>query len=214
VWLEATYTPVFDKAGHVASVIKFAADVTQREQEKQTISNAAQMAVSTSEETAQIALRGCESLEEATSGLEGTLVDVTETNELIQQLHSQSSKIEAIVSTIQSVAEQTNLLALNAAIEAARAGDQGRGFAVVADEVRHLAKRTSESTVEIEGVVKENNQMSAEASKRMADVNHKVTKNSEHIFSVKGIMTEILQGAENVTNSVSSLIASNKNNKL
>ncbi|NWN60740.1 methyl-accepting chemotaxis protein, partial [Pseudomonas allii] len=43
-----------------------------------------------------------------------------------------------------------NLLALNAAIEAARAGDQGRGFAVVADEVRALAKRTSDSTGEIE----------------------------------------------------------------
>ena len=34
--------------------------------------------------------------------------------------------------------------------QAARAGDQGRGFAVVADEVRALAKRTSDSTGEIE----------------------------------------------------------------
>lgn len=85
--------------------------------------------------------------------IEKLTVEVEDTSEVISRLMEETNNIGQVTDTIQSIAEQTNLLALNAAIEAARAGESGRGFAVVADEVRSLAKRTRESTIDIQDLV-------------------------------------------------------------
>ena len=92
-------------------------------------------------------------IEKATSNVNQLSGSLTQSAQAMAVLEQDSHNINTILDTIRGIAEQTNLLALNAAIEAARAGEQGRGFAVVADEVRALAKRTADSTGEIDGLL-------------------------------------------------------------
>lgn len=96
---------------------------------------------------------GQQVVRQSMSRIEQLADSATSASSSIESLSAEIQNIGTVLEVIKSVAEQTNLLALNAAIEAARAGEQGRGFAVVADEVRALARRTQQSTEEIERLV-------------------------------------------------------------
>ena len=74
---------------------------------------------------------------------------------LVNNIASNSEKINKITEVIEGIANKTNLLTLNAAIEAARAGEHGKGFAVVADEVGKLAVNSAQSSQEIALLVKQ-----------------------------------------------------------
>ncbi|RWX55500.1 CHASE3 domain-containing protein [Photobacterium chitinilyticum] len=99
---------------------------------------------------AQMGIQVVQGTIESISNLEG---EINHTSTRLGGLAQEADNIGGILDVIRGIADQTNLLALNAAIEAARAGEQGRGFAVVADEVRGLAKRTQDSTTEIQELI-------------------------------------------------------------
>lgn len=206
IWLEATYNPIVDDQGNVLKVVKFATDITDRIEQAQAVRQAAEVANSTSEETAAIAQQGMASLQAAVDTSARIAAQMADASELIAHLNAQSKNIEEIVATISAIADQTNLLALNAAIEAARAGEQGRGFAVVADEVRQLAARTSKSTAEIAEVVQRNRDLTRKVTDTIGSASMTAEEGNGRIQQVSSIMQEIRQGAENVCHTTSGLL--------
>ncbi|MFJ2539947.1 MULTISPECIES: PAS domain-containing methyl-accepting chemotaxis protein [unclassified Pseudomonas] len=203
VWLEANYNPVYDAAGRLCKVVKFASDVTARVVQHEQDARSASAAYHISVETRKVAEQGTQVIQQAASEMREIAEDIAQSSTLIAQLGERSEQITAIVNTIRAIADQTNLLALNAAIEAARAGEQGRGFAVVADEVRQLAARTSGSTAEISGMITLIQNETRQAIKSMDGTRGRAAQGVELANQAGTVILQIRDGASEAVQAVS-----------
>jgi methyl-accepting chemotaxis protein len=125
--------------------------------------------------------------------------DIDTASGVIDRLANDSDAIGSVLDVIRGIADQTNLLALNAAIEAARAGEQGRGFAVVADEVRTLAKRTQDSTSEIQIMIEKLQHGAKEAVERIAFSKERAIACVENSKESGDALNEITQSVASIS---------------
>lgn len=149
---------------------------------------------------------------QAKTQTESGLLLMEESVEAIGRIHESSTKIEEIISLIDSIAFQTNLLALNASVEAARAGEHGRGFAVVASEVRNLAGKSADAAKDIKDLI-ENSVATIEdgtskiqrSGDALNDINESIIRVSNIISEISSASDEQRRGVEQVNSAVTSI---------
>ena len=183
-------------------MVKLATDVTEQTVQRDAESQAARLAFVTAQETGKIAQQGSAVVQQTVDMVQNIADDLQGMAQHIGALSEQSERIGTIVQSIRAIADQTNLLALNAAIEAARAGEHGRGFAVVADEVRSLAGRTSQATVEIVEVVRQNHALAQQAVTGMSATRHKAEQGASLVVDAGSVIMEIHEGAQKVVSAI------------
>ena len=153
VWLEATYYPFRDETGKVIGVVKYAADVTDRQLQIEVNKEAVDTTRDISTLITSKTNAATKFSNDNVKAINVLSEYVSEGSNKVKSLGVLAGKIGNITKVISDIAMQTNLLSLNAAIEAARAGESGKGFAVVAEEIRSLAHKTAKQVDDISDIV-------------------------------------------------------------
>ena len=150
------------------------------------------------------AREGAEAVEKTNLAMDEIREQINETARSIKRLGESSMEIGNVVEIINNIADRTSILALNASIQAAMAGDAGHGFAVVAEEVQRLAESSSNSTKQIDLLVKSIQSEIKDVSNRMDESISKVVQGSRLADGAYGKLQDI----ETVSNKLADLIES------
>ncbi|MCH2455737.1 MAG: methyl-accepting chemotaxis protein [Idiomarina sp.] len=172
----------------------------------QEVARSASEASSAAEQAEELVHSANHLLTKAVNVIHGLAEKVEDGSSEVEKLNAHSADIGSVLDVIRAIAEQTNLLALNAAIESARAGEAGRGFAVVADEVRTLAKRTQDSTHEIESMIEQLQSGSKQVSEVMSAIKRGSETSVAEAAEVETALAQVLE-AVNTINSQNAQIA-------
>ncbi len=172
----------------------------------QEVARSASEASSAAEQAEELVHSANHLLTKAVNVIHGLAEKVEDGSSEVEKLNAHSAEIGSVLDVIRAIAEQTNLLALNAAIESARAGEAGRGFAVVADEVRTLAKRTQDSTHEIESMIEQLQSGSKQVSEVMSAIKEGSETSVAEAAEVETALAQVLE-AVNTINSQNAQIA-------
>lgn len=122
-----------------------------------------------------------------------------ELSTVITELGMAAEQIGEIVEVIDDISEQTNLLSLNASIEAARAGEHGKGFAVVASAISRLSEKSSDSTKDIERLIKKIQVSVKDAVKATDKSAQKIEKGVELVTHTEVAFINISDAVESST---------------
>ncbi|MGN1146985.1 MAG: methyl-accepting chemotaxis protein [Lachnospiraceae bacterium] len=171
---------------------------------------------------------GIESVDELGKSARSTYAITQNVISAIEAFAEKSKSISEIIDVINAIAEETTLLSLNASIEAARAGEAGRGFTVVAEQIKKLADQSIEASGEINKIIEEIVQNTADAvevakqsedtvatqekvveitSNAFQDINEKVMMLVEALTTISSNMENMEQGRKTTLASVESISA-------
>jgi twitching motility protein PilJ len=166
------------------------------------VSMNAERSAEVSEASRTNAREGAEAVEKTNRAMDEIREQINETARSIKRLGESSMEIGNVVEIINNIADRTSILALNASIQAAMAGDAGYGFAVVAEEVQRLAESSSNSTKQIDMLVKSIQSEIKDVSNRMDESISKVVQGSRLADGAHAKLQQI----ESVSNQLADLI--------
>ncbi len=184
-------------SGAVEAIEKMAQSIRE-------VATNAQRSATVSRQSRVNAQEGALAVIETNKAMSDIREQINETARSIKRLGESSLEIGNIVQIIDDIADRTSILALNASIQAAMAGEAGHGFAVVADEVQRLADNSSNSTKQIDVLVKSIQNEIKEVSNRIDEGISKVVQGSKLADGAHAKLQEI----EKVSNDLAVLIES------